>query len=80
MGGACSAYGDRRGVFRVLVGKHERERGHFGEPGVVGRIILRWICRKWDEGAWTGLIWLRIGTGKRPNEPSGSIKCREFLD
>ena len=26
MGGACSAYGDRRGVFRVLVGKHERER------------------------------------------------------
>jgi len=28
--------------------------------GVDGRIILRWIFRKWD---WTGLIWLRIGTG-----------------
>jgi len=27
------------------------------------RIILRWIFRKWDVGAWTGLIWLRIGTG-----------------
>jgi len=50
------------------------------DPSIDGRIILRWICRKWDEGAWTGLIWLRIGTGKRPNEPSGSIKCREFLD
>jgi hypothetical protein len=23
----------------------------------------RWILRKRDEGAWTGLIWLRIGTG-----------------
>jgi hypothetical protein len=26
MGGACSAYGDRRGVFRVLVGKPEGKR------------------------------------------------------
>jgi len=24
---------------------------------------LRWIFRKWDVGAWTGMIWLRIGTG-----------------
>jgi len=31
------------------------------DPGVDGR-ILRWICRKWDVRAWTGLIWLRIGT------------------
>jgi hypothetical protein len=22
-----------------------------------------WNFRKWDVGAWTGLIWLRIGTG-----------------
>jgi len=27
------------------------------------RIILSWIFRKCDVGAWTGLIWLRIGTG-----------------
>ena len=33
------------------------------DPGVDGRIILIWIFRKWDVGAWTGLIWLRIGTG-----------------
>ena len=25
-----------------------REKGHFEEPGVDGRIILRWIFRKWD--------------------------------
>jgi len=39
------------------------ERDHLEEPGVDGRIILRWIFRKWDVGAWTELIWLRIGTG-----------------
>ena len=30
-----------------------------------GRIILRWIFRKWDVRVWTGLIWLRIRTGGR---------------
>ena len=35
---------------------------HLEDPGVDGRVILRWISRKWD-GAWTGLIWLRAGTG-----------------
>ena len=30
---------------------------------VDGRIILRWIFRKRDMGAWTELSWLRIGTG-----------------
>ena len=36
---------------------------HWGDPGVDGRIILRWIFRKWDVEVWTGLSWLRIGTG-----------------
>jgi len=40
-----------------------RERGHLDDPGVDGRIILRCIFRKWNGGAWTGLIWLRIETG-----------------
>ena len=40
-----------------------RERDHLGDPDVDGRIILRWMFRKWDVGAWTGLIWLRIGAG-----------------
>jgi hypothetical protein len=37
---------------------------HLYDPGVDGRIILRWIFSKWG-GAGTGLIWLRIGTGGR---------------
>jgi hypothetical protein len=30
---------------------------------VDGRIILKWIFRKWYVGVWTGLGWLRIETG-----------------
>ena len=40
------------------MGKPEGKRS-----GVDGRIILRWAFWKWNVGAWTGLIWLRIGTG-----------------
>jgi hypothetical protein len=39
------------------------ESGHWGDPGVDGNIILRWIFRKWDVRVWTGLSWLRIETG-----------------
>ena len=54
--------GERRGVYRVLVGKSEG-KNHLGDPGVDGRIKLRWIFRKWDVGVWTGSSWLRIWTG-----------------
>jgi hypothetical protein len=40
-----------------------RARDHLENPGVYDRIILKWIFRKWNVGAWTGSIWLRIGTG-----------------
>jgi hypothetical protein len=40
-----------------------RERDHFQDQGIDGRIILSWIFRKWDVGARTGSIWLRTGTG-----------------
>ena len=44
------------------MGKTLRERDHLEDLGVDGR-ISKWIFRKWDVGVWTGLIWLRIGTG-----------------
>ena len=79
--GHVARIGEGRGVYRVLVGK---PGNYLEEPGVDGRIILRRIYRRWDVGLWTGSSWLRIGTGggtcECGNEPSGSIKCWEFLD
>jgi hypothetical protein len=31
--------------------------------GLDAGIILKRICEKCDDEAWTGLLWLRIGTG-----------------
>jgi len=40
-----------------------RERDRWGDPDVDGKIILRWIFRKWERVMGTGWTWLRIGTG-----------------
>jgi len=58
---ACSTYGERRGVYRVLVEKPEGKRPlgrpmHSWEDNINMDLEVEW-------GAWTGLIWLRIGTG-----------------
>jgi len=53
--------GEKRGVFRLLVGKPKGKRP-LGRPS-------RWedntrqIFRKWDVEVWTGSSWVRIGTG-----------------
>ena len=52
----------RRGVYRVLVGKPEGKRP-LGRPRRRWEDNIKWIFRKWDVGVWTGSSWLRIGTG-----------------
>ena len=47
--GHVAGMGEKRGVYRVLVGKPEG-KNHWGDPGADGRIILRWIFSKWDVG------------------------------
>jgi len=54
--------GEKRGTYRVLVGKPEGKR-------LLGRLRCRWednIKMDLQEvgcGVWTGSSWLRIGTG-----------------
>ena len=53
---------ERRGAYRVLVGRPEAKRDHLEDLGIDGRIILKRIFMTWNREAWTGLNWLRIGT------------------
>jgi len=50
-----------------------------------GRIILKWICKKWDGGEGMDFFDLaqnrdRCGTFVCSSVPLGSIKCGEFFD
>jgi len=61
-----------------------KERGLLEDLSVDGKIILKWILEKEDERSRIGFTSRRIGKVacccERGNEPSGSIKCGEFLD
>ena len=48
--------GERRGVYRFLVG-NLKERDHWGDPSVDGRRILIWIFRNWNVG---GMDWIEL--------------------
>jgi len=59
MGGECSTYWERRGVYRVLVGEN-----------LIERPLERWEdnnikmdLQEVEWRVWTGFIWLRIRTG-----------------
>ena len=62
--GHVMCMGERRGVYRVLVGKPEGKR-RLGKPRHTWEDNIRMIFVKWDVGVWTGSSWLRIGIGDR---------------
>jgi len=45
MGETCSTYGGEQRCIQVYVG-NLMEKDHLEDPGLDGRIILRWIFRK----------------------------------
>jgi hypothetical protein len=47
MGGACSSDGGGEAC-TGFCWENLRVRDHWGDPGVDGGILLRWIFRKWD--------------------------------
>jgi len=81
MGRACGAYGGGEGSYRVLVVQPEGKRP-------LGRPRRRWEdnIRMDLQEVVCGLDWVGPGEGQVAdacdcgNEPSGSIKCGEFLD
>ena len=48
IGGACNTYGGEERRIQRFGGGNLKVRGNLEDPGVDGRIILRWIFRKWD--------------------------------
>jgi len=54
--------GDRRGAYWDLVGKHEGNRP-LGRPRHRQENNIMVDLQEVGWGTWTGLIWLRIGTG-----------------
>jgi hypothetical protein len=54
--------GEGRGAYRVLVGRPEGRRP-LGRPRRRWENNIKIDLQEVGWGAWTGLIWLRIGTG-----------------
>jgi hypothetical protein len=55
--GHVARMGEKRKAYRLFVGKPEGKRPQ-------GRPRCRWVDNiRMDGVMWTGLIWLRIGTG-----------------
>jgi hypothetical protein len=53
--------GEKRNMYRLLVGKPEGRRDS-KDRDVDGRITLRWILLRYVGVVWTGLVWLRLRT------------------
>ena len=62
MGRACSAVGEGRGVYRVLVRRPE-DKSPLEIPRHRWEDNIKMDFQEVDVGIWTGLSWLRIGTG-----------------
>jgi hypothetical protein len=58
----CHVWETEEGPTGFLIGRPEEKRYILEDIGVNERVILKWIFKEYDGDAWTGLIWLKIGT------------------
>jgi hypothetical protein len=55
--GHAACMGERKGAYWVLKGKNLMLGDHLKNPGVDGRIILKWLFEKWNGGMdWIDLV------------------------
>ena len=77
LGWECSPYGEGKSVYRVFGVGNLMESDRLEDPAVDRRVkwdrFVDWIDLARDRDRWRALA---IGG----NEPSGSIRCGEFLD
>ena len=62
--GHVAPTGEKRGEYRVLVGKTEGRR-QFGRPRRRWKDSIKMDLKEVRWGPWTRLTWMRIGTGRR---------------
>jgi len=62
LAGHVARMGERRGVYKVLVGKPEGKRPH-RRPRCRWKTNIKTNFQEVEWGSWTGLKWLRIETG-----------------
>ena len=63
MARTCETEREREEVYTGFGRGNLRDRDQLEDAGLDERIISKWIFKKSDGEAWTGLNWLRIGTG-----------------
>jgi hypothetical protein len=51
------------------------ERDYLEDFGVDGITVLKWIFSRWDRETWTGLLWLRIGSGAGASHKRADLVC-----
>jgi hypothetical protein len=74
----------RKEAYTVFWWGNVRDRDHLRDPGIDGRLMLKMDHQGLGCG---GMDWIELagygqvaGTRECGNEPSGSIKCGEFLE
>ena len=61
-GEACGMYGGKEKCIQGFGADTMYERGNLEDLGMNERVLLKYILKKYDWKAWTGLIWFKIGT------------------